>query len=55
MKRLQTVSYAPGRETQTPMLRIANRFLLKYGFNIGDKVEVEYTDGIITIILKPKL
>jgi len=35
-----------------PMLRIANRFMIKSGFNIGSKVDVEYKDGIITITLK---
>lgn len=32
-----------------PMLRIANRFLLKSGFKVGTAVEVEYGSGIIII------
>ena len=57
MNRQMTVTYAPGCKRgyagdQKPMLRIANRFLLKSGFTVGSKVDVEYKDGIITITLK---
>lgn len=52
MKRIQTVSYAPGRYPETPMVKIANNFLKKYGFGVGAEIEIEYADGVITIILK---
>lgn len=49
MKREQTVSYAPGATATKPMIRIANRFLEEYGFTVGDRVEINYADGLITI------
>jgi len=52
MKREQTVTYKPGENTQKPMIRITNRFLLDYGFTIGSKIEVKYANGRITITQK---
>ena len=52
MKREQTVTYKPSLTTEKPMIRISNLFLSKYGFQIGNKIEVEYADGFITIKLK---
>lgn len=52
MIRNMTVSYAPGANDKTPMLRLANRFLVRSGFTIGEKVYVVYADGVITINLK---
>lgn len=52
MKRTQIVSYAPGKDTETPMVKIANSFLRKYGFTVGAEIEIEYAEGIITIILQ---
>ena len=47
-----TIVYAPGsRSASTPMLRIANRYLLQAGFTFGSKVEVKYGIEIITIKL----
>jgi hypothetical protein len=52
-KREITVAYAPGEEgEQKPMIRIANRFLLESGFKVGNKAEVEYGHGVITITTK---
>ncbi|MFA6414848.1 MAG: SymE family type I addiction module toxin [Candidatus Paceibacterota bacterium] len=44
-----TVAYAPGENTQRPMIRIANRFLAESGFTVGSKIEAEYGQGVITI------
>jgi hypothetical protein len=52
MKRTQIVSYAPGVDTKKPMIRLANNFLLRNGFRVGSKIEIDYSDGIITITLK---
>ena len=59
MIRTMTVTYAVGSETgyggwysignQKPMIRIANRFLQKSGFNVGDKFLVEYQDNVVII------
>lgn len=54
MTRTMNISYAPGANDRTPMLRIANRFLTKSGFTVGEKVFVVYADGVITINLKDK-
>ena len=35
--------------TAAPMIRIANHFLTKSGFSIGDKVNVEYLSNSIII------
>src|SRR3989338_5797832 len=58
-ERKMTVAYAPASTTcyvnqsrtieQKPMIRICNRFLLESGFNVGNKITVQYGDGIITI------
>jgi antitoxin component of MazEF toxin-antitoxin module len=48
--KLQTITYKPGeRREQTPCIRIANKLLKKYGFKIGDKVEVVYQKNKLTI------
>ena len=49
MKRTQKITYKPGDRKEKPMIRISNRWLFQYGFDIGEKIEVEYADGIITI------
>lgn len=54
MIRNMTVSYAPGADDKTPMIRIANQFLIKSGFTVGEKVFVVYANGVITINLKNK-
>lgn len=54
MIRNMTVSYAPGANDRTPMIRITNRFLVKSGFTVGGKVFVVYAPGVITISLKKK-
>ncbi len=48
--KFQTITYKPGdRRAQTPCIRIANKLLKKYGFVIGDKVEVVYQKNKLTI------
>lgn len=55
MKRQMTVTYATdanflySADRQKPMIRIANFFLLKSGFKVGDKAEVEYLENQIII------
>lgn len=49
-----TISYAPGANDKTPMLRIKNLYLIKSGFTVGEKVYVVYANGVITINLKNK-
>jgi len=46
-----TVSYKAQKyfSTAVPMIRIANRYLKNAGFNIGDKVEVQYASKEIII------
>lgn len=53
-KRAQTVSRKPGQEDNNlPMVRIANKFLLKSGFKVGNKFYVEYGDDVVTITRLP--
>ena len=55
MKRKMTVAYSTdtkfvySADKQKPMLRIANFFLLKSGFTVGSKVDVEYKENEIII------
>jgi len=54
MKKINTISYqyrhGVKRDRPTaPKLTIANHILEKYGFFIGDKVNVEYSQKLITI------
>ena len=55
MRRKMTVAYSTdtkfvySADKQKPMLRIANFFLLKSGFKVGDKAEVEYLDNQLII------
>lgn len=55
MKREMTITYATNTNflysanKQKPMIRIANFFLLKSGFKVGNKVEVEYLENQIII------
>jgi len=49
MKREMKVVYAPGDNKQRGMIRIINRFLIQSDFNIGDRIQVEYGKGVITI------
>ena len=46
-----TISYKAQKHFQNavPMIRIANRFLKDMGFNIGDKIEVQYLEKEIII------
>lgn len=52
MKKTQTVSYAPGSDAKKPMIRLANNILLTCGFPIGTKIDVEYSENVITITRK---
>lgn len=55
MRRIMTITYATdssflhSADKQKPMIRIANFFLLKSGFKVGDKTEVEYLENQIII------
>jgi len=50
MKRRITISYKPGNYIrEVPMIRIANKYLQKYGFQIGDKAEIEYKPNELVI------
>jgi hypothetical protein len=52
MKREMRVVYAPGDNKQKSMIRIVNRFLIQYGFDVGNRIQVEYGKGVITITTK---
>lgn len=55
MKREMTITYATdsnfiySADRQKPMIRLANFFLLKSGFRVGDKIKVEYLENKIII------
>ena len=49
MKKKITISYKPGGRPEIPMIRIANKYLEKYGFNVGDKAEIEYKQNELII------
>lgn len=54
MKKIITISYQSrhgvrGDLPTVPKLVLANHILKKYGFCIGDKVNVEYSPNLITI------
>lgn len=53
MKKINQVIYQAGGKWsephEHPMIRIANTYLKKTGFNYGDKIEVEYKEGEINI------
>lgn len=49
MTRTMTVTYAPGGDGRKPMIRLTNNLLTKAGFNIGNKIDVSYQEGLITI------
>ena len=46
--RKMSVTRNPGTDN-TPAIHIANRLLTQYGFNIADKIAVEYSNGHISI------
>ena len=54
MKRIQKITYKPGDRKEKPMIRISNRYLRQYGFDVGGRIEIEYADGAITIRKQPK-
>jgi hypothetical protein len=49
MKRKLTISYKPGSTSEIPMIRISNKYLKNYGFNVGDKAEIEYRQNELII------
>jgi len=51
MKRKQKVYYQHfGRKGEThPFIRIAGQYLKRFGFNVGDIIELNVGDGYITI------
>ena len=53
MKTNRKVYYLNYRESQVPMIRLAGKFLLRFGICIGDSIRVEYsTDQIVITELK---
>jgi len=45
-----TISYKPeGEVVNTPMIRITNKKIKEVGFSIGEKVNIIYEPGKITI------
>ena len=34
---------------RVPMIKISNKMLEKYGFRVGDEVEIEYAEDKITL------
>ena len=44
-----TISYLQSTWAEKPFIRIANKYLEKYGFHVGDRIEVEYQPDQITI------
>jgi len=48
MKTNRKVYYLNYRESQVPMIRLAGKFLQRFGICIGDSIRVEYsTDQIV--------
>ena len=51
MERRMVVSYAPGHsDSSVPMIRLKGKWLLKIGFNHGDRISVLVEQEKITII-----
>ena len=44
-----TVAYCPGDKHQKPMIRIANNWLSKAGFLVGNRIQVKYRNDRIII------
>jgi hypothetical protein len=55
IRKNRVVYYTPGNRRQKPMIRLVNRFLLKYGFIIGTEILVEYKENTIIIRKNIKL
>jgi antitoxin component of MazEF toxin-antitoxin module len=53
MKTKRKVYYLNYREYQVPMIRLAGKYLQRFGLDIGDSIKVEYTTDQI-IITKQK-
>lgn len=49
MKTNRKVYYLNYPDKRVPMIRISGKFLNRYGINIGDKIEVDYSEDQITI------
>ena len=50
MERQMVVSYAPGHsDPSVPMIRLKGKWLLRFGFNHGDKISVLVEQEKITI------
>lgn len=47
-----TVHYQFNRETEVPSIKLQGKWLEKYGFKIGDKLNVYSNDGVILVMLK---
>ncbi|MEI6296388.1 MAG: hypothetical protein WCO84_01920 [bacterium] len=55
MKRKMIVNYATGKyglvsnKELKPMIRIANSILYRFGFRVGQKIDVDYLEGSVVI------
>ena len=50
MKKKMKIYYLfNNKNERVPLIKISNKMLERYGFKIGDKVEIEYADDKITI------
>lgn len=47
-----TVHYQYNRDTEVPSIRLQGKWLEKYGFKIGDKLNVYSNDSVILVTLK---
>ena len=52
---MMTVSYSTDGSFDKPMIRLANRFLQRAGFNVKDRIVVEYRDEGVVIIRKSQI
>lgn len=52
MNREMKISYTFRNNKTFPKVIITNRILNRYGFNVGDKVSVSYSNNQIIIIKK---
>lgn len=49
MNKIMTVYRAPGNEDEKPQIKISNKYLVRSGFFIGDRVIVSYAKNSITV------
>ncbi len=49
MKKIRKIYYLFQGKTLVPCIRISGKYLKRYGLDIGDKVEVIFSEGGVTI------